>query len=100
MGQLGGESVGADAAPRAEQPPADATSAKPAKSEPPAPQPTEDPLESALKTPCPITKYEGKTLGDMITLDPKALVWVSEKFTGDPTVAAAAKLICEHSLAA
>jgi len=66
----------------------------------PAPQPDEDPLDSAMKMPCPISKYKGKTLGDMVAADPKALVWVAEKFTGDPALSTAAKLICDHALAA
>jgi hypothetical protein len=60
----------------------------------------EDPFESAKKMPCPIGKYRGKTLGDMISVDPNALVWIANKFTGEAAVSAAAKLICEHALAA
>ena len=63
-------------------------------------QSASDELESAMKTPCPIAKYKDKTLGDMITIDPNALVWVANKFTGDPALSAAAKLICNHALAA
>lgn len=63
-------------------------------------QAEEDPFESAKKMPCPITKHKGKTLGDMISIDPGALVWVANKFTGDPALSAAAKLICERALAA
>ncbi len=64
------------------------------------PEPDEDPLEAAKKMPCPISKHKGKTLGDMITMDPGALVWVANKFTGDPALKAAAKLICECAVAA
>ena len=64
-----------------------------------APQPTETPLEQALKKPCPISKYTGKTLGDVLKMDPKALVWVANKFTGDAEISAAAKLICEQAAA-
>jgi hypothetical protein len=60
----------------------------------------EDPLECAMKMPCPISKYKGKTLGDMVTLDPRALVWVATKFAGDAALTAAAKLICDNALAA
>ena len=66
---------------------------------PAAPQPTETPLEQALKKPCPITKYTGKTLGDVLNMDPKALVWIATKFTGDAEISAAAKLICEQAAA-
>jgi hypothetical protein len=60
----------------------------------------EDPFDAAKKMPCPITKHKGKTLGDMIAIDPNALVWVANKFTGDAALSAAAKLICEQALAA
>jgi len=44
------------------------------------------------------SKYSGKTLGDVLREDPKALVWVANKFQGDPEISAAAKLICEQSM--
>ncbi len=64
---------------------------------PTPPQPEETPLEQALKMPCPIAKYNGKTLGEVLQTDPKALVWVANKFTGDDKISAAAKLICEEA---
>lgn len=73
----------------------------PDSSQTPPPQPQqsqESPLEQAMKQACPISKYSGKTLGDMIQLDPKALVWVANKYTGDQNIIAAAKLICEQAL--
>jgi len=63
-------------------------------------QPAEDPFERALKMPCPISKHAGKTLGDLIRLDPGALVWIANKYSEKAEIAAAAKLICDHSLAA
>ena len=62
-------------------------------------QPEEDPLEAAMKMLCPISKYKGKTLGDVATIEPSALVWVANKFQGDQIISAAAKLICDHALA-
>ena len=78
-----------------------ASPSSPAPSAPAAavPQPTETPLEQALKKPCPISKYTGKTVGDVLKMDPKALVWVANKFTGDAEISAAAKLICEQAAA-
>lgn len=63
---------------------------------------TETPLERAMKMPCPITKdgLQGKTLGDLIKLDPKALTWIADKYTKNPEIAAGARLICEHALQA
>ena len=85
----------ADAALEGPMPPPPAAPAKPA----PAPQePTLTPFEQTLKMPCPISKYSGKTLGDVLQLDPKALTWVANKYTGDASISAAAKLICEQAV--
>ena len=58
----------------------------------------DDKLKLAMQTPCPIKHYSGKTLGDLITIDPKALNWVATKFTGAPEIIEAAKLICEDAV--
>ena len=55
-------------------------------------------LEKAYQTPCPITKYSGKTLAEVLTVDPHALVWVANKYKGNPEISDAARLICEHAL--
>lgn len=68
----------------------------PHKEEPPELTP-EQQLEKAMCLPCPITKYNGKTLGDMISLDPRSLVWIANKYTGSAEVSAAAKLLCEYA---
>ncbi len=64
--------------------------------------PEEMPLERAMKLPCPITKdgLKGKTLGDLIRLDPKALTWIATKYSKNPEVAEGARLICEQALSA
>lgn len=67
--------------------------------ETPKKEPTpEERLASAMKVPCPITKYSGKTLGEVLREDPKAIKWVAEKFTGSDETKAAAQLICEYAL--
>lgn len=48
--------------------------------------------------PCPIKKFSGKTLGDLVSLDPKSLVWLANKYTHSEEISAAAKLICESAL--
>jgi hypothetical protein len=63
-------------------------------------EPQEDPLESAMKMPCPIKKYSGKTLGSVMSIDPGALSWIANKYTGAVEIIAAARLICENALAA
>jgi len=75
---------------------------KPAIVREPAPEPEPEALtyEKALQLPCPITKYSGKTLGEVAVIDPKALVWVVEKFTGDEQLKKGAKLICDRAIAA
>lgn len=58
----------------------------------------EEKLEKAYQTLCPITKYSGKTLAEVLTVDPHALVWVANKYKCNPEISEAAKLICEHAL--
>jgi len=58
----------------------------------------EESLTAATNMPCPISRYKERTLGEMIAIDPKALVWVASKYQGNAALSAAAKLICEHSL--
>lgn len=69
--------------------------------EPPAP-PVELTMEEkyarALMVPCPITKYSGKTLGEVVTFDPRAIRWCAESFQGDPAVSDAAKVIIEYAV--
>ncbi|MEG0766470.1 MAG: hypothetical protein RR482_02030 [Clostridia bacterium] len=59
-----------------------------------------DPLEAAKQTPCPLKKYDGRTLGELVMLDPGFLKWMATKYQNEehPEVPAAAKLICEHAL--
>lgn len=58
----------------------------------------EERLNNAMMVPCPISKYNGKMLGEVLREDPKAIKWVAEKFTGPEETKAAAQLICEYAL--
>lgn len=58
----------------------------------------EEKLEQAMQVPCPIIKFSGKTLGEVVQLDPGAIKWVATKFTGEEEIKEAAKLICEYAL--
>ena len=81
-------------------PAADLTTTAPQQSphaDPPAQKEPENPLGQAMRMPCPISKYSGKTLGDVLRMDPHAILWVANKFSGDPNISAAAKLICEQA---
>ena len=59
---------------------------------------SEERFRLASQKPCPIVKYNGRTLGDMIMLDPNALKWVAEKYTGDETIKEAAKYLCDYAV--
>ena len=58
----------------------------------------EEKLEQAMKVPCPITKFKGKTLGEVLQLDPGAIKWVAEKFPATEKVGAAAQFIRDFAL--
>ncbi len=58
----------------------------------------EEKMKQAMQVMCPISKYKGRTLGEVVALDPKAVVWVATKFMGNEEVREAAKLICDLSL--
>lgn len=57
----------------------------------------EEKYEKALAVQCPITKFGGKTLGEVLMMDPNAINWCAIKFTGDPAVKEAAQIICEYA---
>lgn len=52
----------------------------------------------ALTVPCPISKYTGKTLGEVVTFDARAIKWCAESYKGDPAVTEAAKVIIEYAV--
>lgn len=58
----------------------------------------EEKLAKAMQVPCPITKFGGKSLGEVLQLDPNAIQWCATKFTGGEEIKAAAQLICEFAL--
>lgn len=68
--------------------------------DPPRELTLEEKFHNATQVPCPITKYNGKTLGEVLQLDPKAIQWCATKFTGGEEIKAAARLICEYALQA
>lgn len=58
----------------------------------------EERYKQALAIPCPITKYKGKTLGDLVVADPSALKWLATKYSKEDGVKAAAQAICDYAL--
>lgn len=71
----------------------------PAKEEPDKPNEPKDELAEALKLPCPIKRYAGMSLGDLVRAEEyDTIMWIAQKYQKDPKINAAAKLICERSL--
>lgn len=58
----------------------------------------EEKLQRAMNVLCPISKFRGKTLGEVLQLEASAVHWVAEKFKGSDEIKEAAKFICEHAL--
>lgn len=58
----------------------------------------EEKLKQAMDVACPISKFKGKTLGEVLQLDPKAIMWVAEKFTGSEEIKSAAQFIRDCAL--
>ena len=46
----------------------------------------------------PIKKHFGKTLGEVLNQDPRAIKWLANSYNGDPQIKAAAEFICNYSL--
>ncbi|MBP3479299.1 MAG: hypothetical protein J6K03_07445, partial [Oscillospiraceae bacterium] len=83
------------------------TGVPPAPAAPPAPEPEpevveltpEQRFEQACSIISPIKKHNGKTLGEILTMEPRAINWLATKFSGDETIKAAAEFICSYSMA-
>lgn len=58
----------------------------------------EQKLNSAMQMPCPINKYKGYTLGQVLNMDPGAINWIANKGNFDDAMKTAATMICEHAL--
>lgn len=59
----------------------------------------EQKFQQACAVRSPIKKHDGKTLGEVLQLDPGAISWLANKFSRDETVRAAAEFICSYSVA-
>lgn len=46
----------------------------------------------------PTKKHSGRTLGEVLQMDPTAINWLANKYSGNPEVSAAAKLMCEYAM--
>lgn len=61
------------------------------------PSTPEECFKAACAVPCPIPKYSGKSLGDLISVDQSALVWVAKK-AHDLSAREAAQLILDYAV--
>ena len=55
-------------------------------------------FQIALAMKWPTKKYAGKTLGDVLNMDPSALSWLADRYTGNTEASNAAKYICEYAM--
>ncbi len=58
----------------------------------------EERVREAMKVPCPIAKFNGRPLGEVLREDQNAVVWTATKFSGDEKIREAAQLICEYAM--
>lgn len=58
----------------------------------------EQKFEQACAVASPIKKHGGKTLGEVLQMDPGAISWLADKYTRDETIRAAAKYICTYAM--
>lgn len=57
----------------------------------------EEKFQLACKVPCSLKKYQGRTLGDVLQLDPSFINYLATKYEGDEKMKEAAKVICEYA---
>ena len=55
-------------------------------------------FEQACAMVSPIKKHDGKTLGEVLTMEPRAIHWLATKFSGDDAIKSAAEYICSYSM--
>ena len=57
----------------------------------------EEKFQLACKVHCTLKKYQGRTLGDVLQLDPSFINYLATKYEGDEKMKEAAKVICEYA---
>lgn len=57
----------------------------------------EERFQQALAVQWPTKKHAGKTLGDVLHVEPSALTWLADRYSGNPEASKAAKFICEYA---
>ena len=65
--------------------------------DPPKELTPEEKFQQALTVHWPTKKHAGKTLGDVLNVEPSALTWLADRYSGNPEASKAAKFICEYA---
>lgn len=58
----------------------------------------EERYQEAIGLICPLPKFAGRTLGDVVNVEPNFIKWLAEKYTGDEKIKKAAKDICDYAM--
>lgn len=58
----------------------------------------EEKYQQAASMLWPTKKHAGRTLGQVLQLEPSAIEWLANRFNGNPEASAAAKFMCEYAL--
>lgn len=66
--------------------------------DPPKELTPEQKFQQASNVMWPTKKHSGRTLGEVLHMDPTAINWLANKYTGNPEVSAAAKFMCEYAM--
>lgn len=70
----------------------------PIPSEPPKELTPEEKYQMAANMQWPTKKHAGRTLGEVLQMDPTAITWLANKYSGNPEISAAAKFMCEFAV--
>ena len=66
--------------------------------EPPREATPEEKFKLAAAIKWPTKKHAGRTLGEVLNVEPSALTWLADRYTGNSEVSKAAKFICEYAM--
>ena len=58
----------------------------------------EEKYQQACAVMWPNKKFEGRTLGEVLLMDPSAINWLANKYMNNPEASAAAKFMCEYAM--
>ena len=58
----------------------------------------EEKYQMAANMQWPTKKHAGRTLGEVLQMDPTAITWLANKYSGNPEISAAAKFMCEFAV--